>query len=1037
MPTSARRILALVSAWAVAVGVLASPVAAVTANAAPSPAQVNLLGTAMDSTELAPTIAMAMSEAFDDVLWDACDAAARLNNFGFTYDEADFCISPTSAVWTPDLSISALCSTIVAPAGAVIVDVAASKTSVWSVDNSGTARGCVLPALGASDIKSMVTRYRTAMTQYRISSLSDVLKALDTCEQSAGTNPCQVYNAVTKVWSPDPKKLPTLALPPMPTAIVGTAVSVTAVSSIAAGDTFQVFTKTDGTVAARCDSTLPSEVAGQCMAPAAANGSMRVAAAGRHAVALRADGTVTEWGSITVNSTVTAAKAPAGLSSVVDVAAGRDFALALLADGSVTAWGDNSSGQTAVPTGVAGASNIVQIAAGDCHAVALRADGKVVTWGCSAAGQGLAAGKSAAAIAAYGARTVLWSTNGSRQVFGTGSAATDITSPVGAVQGFDAAAGRYYAGGGTCIVDKTEDVIRDELSATSTRAEAPLSLSSATTPGESADWVYTWSAPQRAGASPVTGYIGRWDNRKGRYFSDWAPVTSPFRAPKAPPGWLTRFEVRAVTAAGTGAIAHIATSEIRICGQDQASDLAIALMSSSVSAPAAPTVSATALSATQVAVRWNGGDLAGGAGRPSYTVRISTDGTSWTSTAARGYFASLAGLRSGTDYRVQVVATNSVGSATSATVTVRTLSDAFATALATTAVSGRSVALAWKAPTAVLAKDIKDYRVEWSADGTSWTVFPHAASTKTAITVTGLRAATSYQFRVTVITTAGDGAPTASLPVTTTTDAPGAPGPVSVTAIAATNFDVAWSEPSDTGGLPITGYSVTLKPSTGLTVTINGTTARVTGAKGGTTYAVTVAAKNIKGTGTGSATSVLVAVPPATPTATVLRTATAVTITWKAPATGGSKILGYRTAVTPATLKYTVTGTKAVFTGLANGTTLTFSVLAYNIKGDGQPLVVSTGTAVVPGAVTALTYTHKDTRSTTLTWAAPTTDGGSKLTGYKLRSSSDGGKTWTDWSTAKSPATVPRPAAGASVRVEIAAANAVGIGTASGITIVG
>ena len=1037
MPTIARPRMAIVSAVAAVLGLLGAPAGAARATVVPSPPQVTLLGSAMDSTDLAPTIAMAMSEAFDDVLWDVCDAAARLNNFGFTYDEAEFCLSPTSAVWTPDLSISALCSAIVSPVGAVIVDVASSKTSVWSLDNTGTARGCVLPALGASDIKSMVTRYRTSMTQYRISSLSDVLKSLDSCEQSTGSNPCQVYNATTKVWSPDPKKLPNLALPPMPSAIAGTPVSVPAVTSMTAGDTFQVFTKTDGTVSARCDSTLPSEVAGQCLAPAAANGSMRVSAAGRHAVALRADGTVTEWGSITVNSGVTTAKAPTGLSGVVDVAAGRDFALALLADGSVTAWGDSSAGQTTVPTGLAGATNVVQIAAGDCHAVALRSDGKVVTWGCSTQGQGMAAGKSATAIAAQGARTVLWAANGTRQVFGSGSTATDIAATAGVVHAFDAAAGRYYAGGGTCLVDKTEDVIRDELPVTSTRADAPLSLSSSSTPADSTDWVYTWSPPQRVGASPVTGYIGRWDNRKGRYFSDWEPVTSPFRAPKAPPGWLTRFEVRAVTAAGTGAIAHVATSEIRMCGQDQASDMAIALTAPSATVPQVPAVVATALSATQLLVRWNGAELAGGAGRSAFTVRISTDGASWTSTAARGYLLTVSGLRSGTDYRVQVVATNSVGSATSATMTVRTLSDAFATGLATTSVSGRSVALAWKAPASVAAKDIKDYRVEWSTDGAAWVAFPHAASSKTAITVTGLRAATNYFFRVTIITTAGDGAPTASLPVTTTTDAPGAPGPLAVTSVGATSFEVAWSEPVDTGGLPVTGYSVTLKPSTGLTVSVVGTTARVTGAKGGTTYGVTVAAKNAKGTGTGSATSVLVAVPPSIPTATVLRTATGVTITWKAPATGGSKILGYRTAVVPATLKYTVTGTKAVFTGLTNGTTLTFSVLAYNAKGDGLPLLVTTGTALAPGAVASLAYTHKDTRSTTVTWAAPTTDGGSKVTGYKLRSSSDGGKTWSDWSTSKSPASVPRPAAGASLRVEVAAVNAVGIGAGAGITITG
>lgn len=1029
-----RRVSAL-AGIALTAATLAVPSVAVSATVVPASAHVTLLGSPMDATELGTTIATAMAESFEDVLWDVCDAAARLNNFGFAYDESVYCPATDSPAWIPDLSVTTLCSSILVPSGASIVDVAASKTSLWTLDNLGTARGCVLPALGASDIKSMVTRYRTTMTQYRTASLSDVLRAVDSCEQSTSANPCQIQDPKTKVWSPDPKKLPSLPAPPMPPAVSGTGVSITAVATMAAGDTFQVFTKTDATVSARCDSTTPSEVAGQCLAPSAANGSLRIAAAGRHALALRADGTVLEWGVISVNGTTTSAKVPNALTSVVDVSAGRDFSIALQADGSVVAWGDNSSGQTNVPTT---ATNVVQIAAGTCHAVALRADGKVVTWGCAGQGQGSAAGRSATGIAADGNRTVLWTANGTRQTFGAGSANTDASTLAGVLTAYDAAGGRYYAGAGTCLVDKTEDVIRDDIPATSTRADAPLSLSSSTTPTDSTDWVYTWSAPQRTGSNPVTGYLGRWDNRKGRYFSDWAPVTSPFRAPKAPAGWLTRFEVKAVTAAGFGATAHIATSEIRMCGQDQISDLAIALVVPGVTAPAAPTMSATVLSATQLSVRWSGRDLSGGAGRVTYAVRVSTDGKTWTTTpVTRGYSTTVAGLKSATDYQLQVVATNSSGSANSLVQSVRTSSEALATGLTATTIAGRTVGLTWKAPANVAASDIKDYRVEWSTDAVTWNVFPHVPSSKTTISVTGLRAATAYLFRVTVITAAGLGAPTSTLALTTTTDVPAAPTGATASNITPTGFDIAWSEPSDTGGLAITGYTVVLKPSTGLTVTVNGTSARITGVKAGTSYTATMSARNTRGTGASTSTTVLVAVPPAVPTATLTRTATGVTISWKAPASGGSKILGYRTQVSPSTLKYTVTGTKAVFTGLTTGTTLTFSVLAYNAKGDGQPLLISTGTATAPSAIATLAFAHKDTRWTTVTWGSPISDGGSKVTGYKLRSSSDGGKTWTDWATTRSPATVARPAAGVSLQLEIAAVNSVGIGTATSITVTG
>lgn len=59
------------------------------------------------------------------------------------------------------------------------------------------------------------------------------------------------------------------------------------------------------------------------------------------------------------------------------------------------------------------------------------------------------------------------------------------------------------------------------------------------------------------------------------------------------------------------------------------------------------------------------------------------------------------------------------------------------------------VALAWSAP-ATLGDGgaIVDYEVEYSTDGTSWTVFADGVSTMTSATVTGLTNGTEYQFRL-------------------------------------------------------------------------------------------------------------------------------------------------------------------------------------------------------------------------------------------------------------------------------------------------
>ena len=88
-------------------------------------------------------------------------------------------------------------------------------------------------------------------------------------------------------------------------------------------------------------------------------------------------GTVAAWGGNTSGQT----SVPVGLTNVVDVAAGGSFSLALKADGTVTAWG-SGTGATALPASVSGAgSNVVAIAAGDNHGLALKANGDIVSWG--------------------------------------------------------------------------------------------------------------------------------------------------------------------------------------------------------------------------------------------------------------------------------------------------------------------------------------------------------------------------------------------------------------------------------------------------------------------------------------------------------------------------------------------------------------------------------------------------------------------------------------------------------------------------------
>jgi hypothetical protein len=197
--------------------------------------------------------------------------------------------------------------------------------------------------------------------------------------------------------------------------------------------------------------------------------------------------------------------------------------------------------------------------------------------------------------------------------------------------------------------------------------------------------------------------------------------------------------------------------------------------------------------------------------------------------------------------------------------------------------------------------------------------------------------------------------------------------PANVTATAGNQSAVvSWTAPANNGS-PITSYTVTpyigSAAQTALATTIAGnppaTSTTVTGLANGTAYTFTVTATN--GVGTGPASAASAAVTPAAPTVPAAPTgvtATAgnasATVSWTAPANGGSPITSY--TVTPyigsaaqTALATTVAGnppaTSTTVTGLTNGTAYTFTVTATNGVGTGPASAASA--AVTPTTLSA------------------------------------------------------------------------------------
>lgn len=143
--------------------------------------------------------------------------------------------------------------------------------------------------------------------------------------------------------------------------------------------------------------------------------------------------------------------------------------------------------------------------------------------------------------------------------------------------------------------------------------------------------------------------------------------------------------------------------------------------------------------------------------------------------------------------------------------------------------------------------------------------------------------------------------------------------------------------------------------------------------------------------------------PPLDPTLTAGNAL--ITLSWTAPSSdGGSAITGYRvqyssnsgstwSALTDAGLPNPLSYT---WSGLSNGTTYIARVLAYNSVGDGDVSANSNSAipSTVPGVPLNPSLSAGD-KSITFTWSAPSSDGGSAITGYRVQYSTNGGSSWS------------------------------------------
>jgi hypothetical protein len=506
--------------------------------------------------------------------------------------------------------------------------------------------------------------------------------------------------------------------------------------------------------------------------------------------------------------------------------------------------------------------------------------------------------------------------------------------------------------------------------------DAPTSVTATATNGEA---TVSFTAPSSNGGSAITYYtatsspgnIAETLNQSGSGDITVSGLTN---------GVAYTFTVTATNAKGTSAASAASTSV------------------TPATMPDAPTGVSAIAENTQATVSFTAPSNDGGSAITQYTATSNPGGFTGTLSQAESGAITVTGLTNGVAYTFTVMATNAKGtsaaSAASTSVTPATIPDA---PTGITAIAENTQAIvSFTAPSSNGGSAITQYTATSNPGGITETL---SQSGSGAITLTGLTNGTAYTFTVTATNAVGTSAASAASTSVTPATTPNAPTSVNATA-ENTQATVSFTAPSNDGGSAITSYTATSNPG-GFTETLNQSGSgvmTVTGLTNGEAYTFTVTATNAKGTSSASAasTSVTPATTPDAPTdVNAIAGNTQATVSFIAPSSdGGSVITSYRATSSPGNITGTLiqAGSDAIIVrGLTNNEAYSFTVTATNVLGTSVASAASNivTPATIPDAPTGVSATVGDTQAT-VSFTAPSNDGGSVITSYTATSSPEG-----------------------------------------------
>ena len=421
------------------------------------------------------------------------------------------------------------------------------------------------------------------------------------------------------------------------------------------------------------------------------------------------------------------------------------------------------------------------------------------------------------------------------------------------------------------------------------------------------------------GGSPITDYEYSTDNGL-----NWVSggTSSPITVTGLINGIIYDFLVRAVNSIGNGA------------GSPTVSTLVAGV-------PSAPTIDTVTVSSGQAIIAFTSG---ADGGSPITDYEYSIDGGSnWVSGGTSSPIT-VTGLTIGTTYTFLVRAVNAIGAGAYAT-SVSTLVAGVPSAptINSVTVSTSQAVIAFTAG-ANNGSPITGY--QYSKDnGTNWV----SVGTTSPITVTGLTIGTTYTFLVRAVNAIGTSAVSNSFPALVDV-LPGAP---TITGVTVSSGQAVIAFTGTNNGSSISGYQYSTNGGSNWTPTIlttsnsiinmTSTTSgsiTVTNLTNGTTYVFRIIAVNTMGNSTPSNSfSALVDVLPGAPTITGVTVSTSQATIAFTPGTNiGSQISGYKYSKDNGSNWVSVgTSSPITVTGLTNGTTYVFRIIAVNTMGASSP----------------------------------------------------------------------------------------------------